>query len=135
MWYLQFHFVCAKLSVSSFTTWFLLLVFLNGWQTCSYSTKRRILFICIAKAFWYHRHCRWFSLQEKAPRPNGRGAFVILSTVWRISIKKESHIKYHSLQLPHSASSGIPAQAVSIHRRPFGKVFRYIINQNPYGRR
>jgi len=35
-------------------------MFLVGRPSSFY--QRRIFFLCIAKAFWNHRHCRWFSL-------------------------------------------------------------------------
>ena len=33
----------------------------------------RIFFLGIAKAFWNHRHCRWFSLYNKIPPQPGFG--------------------------------------------------------------
>lgn len=43
-------------------------MFLVGRPSSFY--QRRIFFLCIAKAFWNHRHCRWFSLYKKAaPAP------------------------------------------------------------------
>ena len=36
----------------------------GGWQTSAILPKENTFF-CIAKAFWNHRHCRWFSLTMK----------------------------------------------------------------------
>ena len=40
-------------------------MFLVGRPSSFY--QRRTFFLCIAKAFWNHRHCRWFSLYKKTP--------------------------------------------------------------------
>ena len=41
-------------------------MFLVGRPSSFY--QRRTFFLCIAKAFWNHRHCRWFSLYKKSNR-------------------------------------------------------------------
>ena len=41
----------------------------------------RIFFLGIAKAFWNHRHCRWFSLYKKiAPSPKTQGEEILRGT-------------------------------------------------------
>ncbi|MBQ8145732.1 MAG: hypothetical protein IJ039_03030, partial [Clostridia bacterium] len=42
------------------------LVFISWLADHFYYTKGGLFFLRIAKAFWNHRHCRWFSVYKKS---------------------------------------------------------------------
>ena len=65
MWYLQFHFVCAKLLLSIWIASFDFVC--SGWRTCCYSITGGF-FLPISRTFPAHPHSEWSSFYDSKNR-------------------------------------------------------------------
>ena len=74
---------------------------------------RRTFFLCIAKAFWNHRHCRWFSLYNKAAAACAAPALKYFCSILHHNLAFTQNLGQTPLQLEVKALNDVGSVAQS----------------------
>ena len=83
-------------------------MFLVGRPSSFY--QRRTFFLCIAKAFWNHRHCRWFSLYKNESSPHLRAAFLCRHSLFSRPVARQVFSAIVSLTSVFGMGTGGPSR-------------------------